>query len=242
MKKIYIPINKRFPDERPRERLIRYGADKLSSAELLGILLRVGRKGKSAVQIAQELLESYGDGVTMLGKLTLTEFVNIKGIGSAKAATILAAFELVKRANRKQKNCNKIYFKTIEDVADYFRKYYGTGTPEKFVTFYINRNYRLLGELEVSRGGSNAVVVNPQIVIKEAILRDTHILILAHNHPGGSLRPSKDDISLTNLIIDAGKLFSITLCEHVIVTEESCIGLLESATIKNPFDFQSSSE
>lgn len=219
--RIYIPLSHRPAEERPRERLLRYGADKLSSAELLAILLRVGTRGRSAVQVAQELLDNHEGSVASIEKLSPAELARICGIGNAKAAALAAAFALAKRANATPPHKGDIRLETVEDVANHFRRHYGAGSPEKFVAFYINRKYRLLGELEISRGSSNAVVVNPQRVFKEAVLRDAKAVILAHNHPSGDGAPSKRDIALTEDMRKAGKLFRIPLAEHVIVTNYS---------------------
>jgi DNA repair protein RadC len=185
----------------------------------------MGTRGRSAIQVAQDILDLHEDGVAALAKLTPQELARTKGIGPAKAATISAALALAQRVNQAPKKEHPI-LESIEDVADYFRSHYGPESPEKFVAFYINRRHRLLGELEVSRGGTNAVVVDPQRVFKEAVLRDARAIILAHNHPGGSLEPSQQDLDLTKRLEDAGKIFSIPIVEHVIVTQVSEVGLI----------------
>lgn len=228
-RKIFIPLNQRGPDEQPRERLLRHGPEKLSSTELLAILLRVGTEGRSAVQVAEDLLESQSDGVAGVRSLSPIELSQIKGIGPAKATAICAAFELATRAEADNGPSKSQYLETVEDVARYFRRHYSAGSPEKFVAFYINRKYRLLGELEVSRGGSNAVVVNPQRVFKDALLHGAKAVILAHNHPSGSLEPSKYDRELTDQLKDAGEIFAIPVVEHVIVSSEGELGILSTA-------------
>jgi DNA repair protein RadC len=226
--RIFIPLSQRTPEEQPRERLLRHGPEKLSTTELIAILVRIGTKGRSALQVAEDLLESQSDGVAGLRSLSPLELSRIKGIGPAKAAAISATFELASRAAGRADSSDRHYLETIEDVATHFRRHYGARSPEKFVAFYINRKYRLLGELEVSRGGSNAVVVNPQRVFKNAVLHDAKAIILAHNHPGGSLEPSKQDLQLTDQLQEAGKLFAIPVVEHVLVTESGEHGLLSS--------------
>ncbi len=227
--RIFIPLSQRTPEEQPRERLLRHGPEKLSATELIAILLRIGTKGRSALQVAEDLLESQADGVTGIRSLSPLELSRIKGIGPAKAAAISAAFELASRATEKTESSSHHYLESIEDVATHFRRHYGAGSPEKFVAFYINRKYKLLGEIEVSRGGSNAVVVNPQRVFKNAVLHEAKAVILAHNHPGGSLEPSKQDQSLTGQLQEAGKIFAIPVVEHVIVTESGELGMLSAA-------------
>lgn len=221
----YIRLKDRPVEEQPRERLLRHGADKLSTAELLAILVRTGTRGRSAIQVAQDILDLHEDGVAALARLTPQELARTKGIATAKATTISAALALAQRVHQSPK-ADRPTLESIESVAEHFRNRYGAAAPEKFVAFYINRRHRLLGELEVSRGGTNAVVVDPQRVFKEAVLRDARAIILAHNHPGGSLEPSQHDLDLTKRLEEAGKLFSIPIAEHVIVTEDGEAGLM----------------
>jgi DNA repair protein RadC len=221
----YIKLRDRPPEEQPRERLLRHGADKLSNPELLAILVRVGTRGRSAIQVAQDILDSHDEGVAALAKMSPHELSRIKGIGPAKAATIAAALTLAGRV-RKSPSKERTVLETIEDVADHFRRHYGAGAPEKFVAFYINKHHRLLHEKEVARGSGNAVVVDPKVIFKEAVLCDARGIILAHNHPGSSLEPSQHDHDLTVRLLEAGKIFSVPIVEHVIVTEGGERGMM----------------
>ena len=221
----YICLKDRPADEQPRERLLRHGADKLSNSELLAILVRVGTRGRSAIQVAQDILDSHEEGVGALAKMSPQELSRIKGIGPAKAATIAAALTLAGRVGHAPKKERRV-LETVEDVADYFRRRYGAENPEKFVAFYISKRHRLLHEKEIARGSGNAVVVDPKIVFKEAILCDARGIILAHNHPGGSLDPSKHDRDLTARLLEAGKIFSVPIVEHVLVTEDEAVGIM----------------
>lgn len=221
----YIRLKDRPAEEQPRERLRLHGADKLSNAELLAILLRVGTRGHSALQVAQDLLESHEEGVHGIAGMSVGEMSRVKGIGPDKATTIAAAFELVARATNRP-SAKASHLRTVEDVADYFRRHHGAGAPEKFVAFYINKRHRLLHAKEVARGSGNAVVVDPKVVFKEAVLCDARGIVLAHNHPGGSLEPSKHDQDLTARLLEAGKIFSVPIVEHVIVTEDGEAGIM----------------
>ncbi len=224
--RIYIPINRRPVEDRPREKLWKNGAEALSSAELVGILVRQGSKHHSAVQVAEDLLSGTEDGLHGLEAKHPREFLQIKGIGKANGAEILAALEIARRLRQPRPKGTVIRLETIEDVADYFRARYGAGAPEKFVAFFINRQYRLLGEVLVAQGGSNAVVVDPKRVYKEALLHDTRAVIVAHNHPGGGLEPSAEDKKLTEQLQQAGGTFSIHVAQHVIVTRDGARGIL----------------
>lgn len=221
----YVSLKNRPPSDRPRERLWQIGAEKLSNAELLAILIRTGTEGRSAIQVAEDLLSQTG-GVHQLAQLSPSEIRRTKGMGHANTAALVAALELSRRAHQPQL-AEKIYLHTTEDVACYFRRQYKASTPEKFVALFINKNHLLLGDLEVSRGGSNAVVVNPQRVFKEALLLDAKAVILAHNHPGGNVNPTPQDISLTGELQSAGELFRIPVVEHVIVTPDEHTGFAD---------------
>lgn len=222
----YIRLKDRPPDELPRERLLRHGPDKLTSAELLATMVRSGTHGRSAVQVAQDLLDAQDQGVAALAAMSPQELSRVKGIGKAKAAAIAAAFELGRRAGHRSKR-DETLLETVEDVAAHFRRHYGAGTPEKFVAFYINKRHRLLHEKEIARGSGNAVVVDPKEVFKEALLCNAKGIILAHNHPAGSLDPSKRDHELTQRLLEAGRIFSVPVVEHVIVIANGEVGLLE---------------
>ena len=144
------------------------GPDKLSNTELLAILIRTGTEGRSAIQVAEELLSQAGS-LHELSRLTPAEIRQTKGMGHANTAALAVAFELNRRMEHSDIS-DRIHFRAASDVLDYFRRHYSAGPPEKFVAFFINRNHVLLGELEASRGGSNAAVFNPQRIFKEALL------------------------------------------------------------------------
>ena len=222
----YIRLKDRSPDELPRERLLRHGVDKLTSSELLATMVRSGTPGRSAVQVAQDLLDAQEEGVAAIATMSPQELSRVKGIGKAKAAAIAAAFELGRRAGHQPKR-DEILLQTVEDVAAHFRRHYGAGAPEKFVAFYINKRHRLLHEKEIARGSGNAVVVDPKVVFKEALLCEAKGIILAHNHPAGSLDASKHDHQLTERLLEAGRIFAVPVVEHVIVVETGEVGLLE---------------
>lgn len=223
---IYIPLNRRPEEERPRERLWKHGPDKMHTAELLALLIGSGTKGRSAIQVAEDLLAQREGGLSTLARASVSELARVKGLGKARSAALAAAFELARRASTQPEAMRTVHLDTVEAVAAHFRRHYGAGAPEKFVALFVNRVHRLLGEIEVSRGGTNAVVVNPQVVFKEALLRDARAVILVHNHPGGSLQPSRHDLTLTKELQEAGHLFRIPVAEHVIVGADAALGVL----------------
>lgn len=224
----YVPLKDRPASDRPRERLWQVGPDKLSNAELLAILIRAGTEGRSAIQVAEDLLGKAGS-LNNLAGWTPVEIRRTKGMGKAKTAAVAAVFELVRRIQHPAPP-EKISLRSVEDIASFFRHHYGAGPPEKFVAFFINRNYGLIGQLEVSRGA--AAVVSPQRILREALLHDAKAIILAHNHPGGDSEPSNEDPALTAGLQAGGQVFSIPVIEHVIVTEHECFTFGEKGLLK----------
>lgn len=227
----YVPLKDRPASDRPRERLWQVGPDKLSNAELLAILIRAGTEGRSAIQVAEDLLSKAGSLHNLAG-WTPAEIRRTKGLGKAKTAAVAAAFELSRRLQHPPPP-EKTSLRSVDEVASFYRHHYGAGPPEKFVAFFINRNHGLLGQLEVSRGGSDAVVVSPQRIFREALLHDAKAIILAHNHPGGDINPSEEDVALTSGLQAGGQIFSIPVIEHVIVTEHDCSSLYEKGLLKS---------
>lgn len=225
-RRIYIPLSARPVEDRPREKLWQKGAESLSNAELLAILIRAGHTGRSAIQVADDLLASVPEGVSGLSKNHRRELLRTKGIGKANGASIAAALEIARRLNTAPCLGGSVYLETVEDVADYYRQHYMPSHVEKFVAFFITRRHRLLGETLIATGGSNAVVVDPQRVYKDALAHDAKAVILAHNHPGGGTTPSKHDSELTNRLSAAGELFAIPVVEHVIITSDSAEGMI----------------
>ena len=226
----YVPLKDRPASDRPRERLWQVGPEKLSNAELLAILIRAGTEGRSAIQVAEDLLSRAGS-LQNLSGWTSAEIRRTKGLGKAKTAAVAAAFELARRIQHPPPP-EKISLRSAEEVASFFRHHYGAGPPEKFVAFFINRNYSLIGQLEVSRGGSDAVVVSPQRIFREALLHDAKAIILAHNHPGGNVEPSEEDLALTHGLLAGGRIFSTPVIEHIIVTEHDRFSLCEKGLLK----------
>lgn len=213
----FVPINKRPAEDRPRERLLRLGAERLNTSELIAILINQGTRGRSALQVAEELLSSCPEGVSGLARRSAVEIRKTKGLGMAATARVLAGMELGRRAIQRPSD-EKTTLDTVEKVATYFRNKYRADAPEKFVALYVNGRRRLLGELEVSRGGSNAVVVDPRLILKDAFLVGAKGMILVHNHPDGSLKPSNHDVDLTRQLIEIANLCRVPVISHVVVT------------------------
>ena len=224
---IYIPLSQRSPEEQPRERLVRFGVRNLRTSELIALILRTGSSGKSALDLSDKLLQKYNDDICRVSRLDLNEIKCNEGFGTASGCALMAAFELGRRVQFSKQENTSYDLKRVSDVATLFRQEFGEEVPEKFVAFYINRRFQLLGQKLISQGGNSETVVDPRIVFKEALLLDASAVILAHNHPGNDHAPSRQDLSLTKEMVQAGQLFRIPVAEHVIVTGNGETGIID---------------
>lgn len=201
--------------QRPRERLEQQGAQALNDAELLAILLRVGVAGMSAVQMGQRLLYLF-EGLEGLQRASFTELCRIDGIGPAKAAQIKAAIELGSRLARKQPE-QRVLITSPQDVADQVQyKMSGLEQEELWVLLLDSRNHHMRTE-QLYRGSLNSSSVRPAEIFKSGIRHNAAALIIVHNHPSGDPTPSPEDIHLTRMLIDAGKMLEMPIVDHVVV-------------------------
>ncbi len=205
-------------DERPRERAIKRGLTTLSDAELLGILISKGTKEKTAIDLGRELLVKY-DSLRNLSSRSLAEYSSIKGIGNAKSVIIGAAFELSRRV-QSQKDSTKIIFLLSQVVALYYMPLMRDLKREVFKVALLDGANKLIKDITISEGTLNTSVVHPREVFRDALIEATAGVILIHNHPSGDPTPSEDDISITKQLVEAGKIFSIKVFDHVIVAKE----------------------
>ena len=206
-------------DDRPREKLLVKGAEVLSNSELIAILINNGTKDKTAVEVAQEVLRLGKDSLNELGKLSVKELMKIKGIGEAKAITIAAAMELGRR-RQSLGSREKFHFKTASDVANYLQTILRDYKHEVFAVLFLNRANKVNHFEIISEGGITGTVADPRIILKKALEEDAVSLILCHNHPSGSLKPSKQDQELTLKIKEAAKYFDINVLDHLIVGDD----------------------
>jgi DNA repair protein RadC len=206
-------------DDRPREKMVSKGAAILSNSELIAILINNGSKDKSAVDLAKEVLRLGSDNLNELGKLTLKDFQKIKGIGIAKAITIAAALELGRR-RQAAATLDKPIVKSSKDIAQYLKALLKDFTYEVFAVLFLNQANKINHFEIVSRGGITGTVADPRIILKKALEHDATSIVLSHNHPSGSLKPSKADEVLTQKIKLAAQYFDIKVIDHIIVSEE----------------------
>jgi DNA repair protein RadC len=205
-------------DDRPREKMQQKGSTALSNAELLAILINNGNKEKSALALAQDLLLLCDNNLNELHKMTIKDFVKIKGIGPAKAITIAAALELGKRRHM-EKALAKKKFERSSDVADYLKTLLQNEIKEHFVVLYFNAAINLLGHEIISHGSISQTLADPRLIFKLAMEKNATRIIVCHNHPSGSLSPSEQDKILTYKLREGGKLLQIELMDHIIVSE-----------------------
>ena len=206
-------------DDRPREKLLINGPENLSNSELLAILIHNGSKEKSAVDLAKDVLKLGKDNLNELGKLSIPDLMKIKGIGEAKAITIAAALELGRR-RQASSTLNKQLVKSSADIADYLKIKLKDYRHEVFAVLFLNRANKINHFEIVSEGGITGTVADPRIILRKALEQDAVNIILCHNHPSGSLKPSRADEQLTAKIKEAARFIDITVLDHIIVSED----------------------
>jgi DNA repair protein RadC len=204
-------------EDRPREKLVTRGIDSLSNIELLAILINTGTKGNSAIDIAKEILSKSGQNLLELSKLSLNDFLKIKGMGEKKAVTLLAALELGKR-RQLSSALEKPQINSSRDSYNILVTYFLNKNAEEFYVLFLNTNNRLVSVQSVSNGGITSTVVDSRIIFKKALeLSTVTQIIIAHNHPSGNCTPSEADKKLTQKIKEAGQFIDIKLLDHIIV-------------------------
>lgn len=206
-------------DDQPREKMMVKGKSALSNAELLAILLRTGDIGTSAVELSRSILDSVDNDLIALSNLTLDDLMQHKGIGEAKAITIMAALELGKRRRGAEANL-PTEVKDSKDSFERFLPFIDDMRQEHFLVMYLNQSNHALKVECLSNGGTTNVIADPKLIFKNALSLGATCLVLGHNHPSGNPRPSEDDRQLTKKLVAAGKLLDITVIDHIIIGNE----------------------
>lgn len=207
-------------DDRPREKLVAKGKSALSNAELLAILLRSGSTKETAVDLSKRMLSEVSDNLLELSKLSLAEFMKFKGIGEAKALSIIAALELGKRC-RVSEVAVKEKISGSRDVFEYFQNNLADNQYEEFWILLLSRANKIIKKSSISQGGIAGTVADPKKIFKTALENNASSIILCHNHPSGNIKPSEADIKLTKKLKDAGVLLDISVLDHVIVGDNT---------------------
>ena len=205
-------------DDRPREKLLNHGPSHLSDSELVAILLNHGTRDKSAIDLGKEVLQLGKNNLNELGKLAVKDLMRIKGIGAAKAITIAAALELGRR-RQASSHLQKPIVSTSRDLANYLQSLFQDHNREIFAVAFLNQSNRINHIETVSEGGITGTIADPRIILKKALEENAVSIILCHNHPSGSLKPSRQDEEITRKLKEAAKYFDIKVLDHIIVSD-----------------------
>ena len=213
-----LTINKWAEEDRPREKMASLGAEALSNAELLAILIGSGSPKESAVELMKRILADCKNNLNTLGKMSIQELCAYNGIGEAKAISILAACELGKRRQMETPE-ERPDLGTATRIYNHMHPVMQDLDVEEFWVLLMNQNYRLIKKVRISHGGITETAVDIRIIMKEAVLANATILSVCHNHPSGNLKPSSQDDDLTRGIKRACELMRIHFQDHVIITD-----------------------
>lgn len=213
----YYPISKWSEEDRPREKLMQKGKEALSNAELIAILIGSGSRSESAVDLSRRILKSAGS-LNALAKLTLAQLMEFKGIGDAKAVTIISALELGRR-RRIEKSVELVTVISSKMVFDIMQPIIGELGHEEFWVLFLNNSSKVLSKSKLSKGGITGTIVDIRLVFKLAFECGATSLILCHNHPSGNLKPSDADKQITKKIKIAGDSLDVKVLDHLIITE-----------------------
>lgn len=217
-------------DDRPREKLSLRGAQSLSDAELIAILLRTGTKGKSVITISQEIINREKN-LAQLALKNLADLKKIPGIGNDKAVTLIAAFEISRRILHQTKWFSSKKITSPQDVAEMFIPILRDEVKEVFMVVCLNSSNKVIKFEKISIGNLNSSVVHPREIFKVAIENNSAGIILIHNHPSENPEPSNEDISITKKIVEAGKIMDIPVFDHIIIAGNNYTSFVERRII-----------
>lgn len=205
-------------EDRPREKLLLNGRRHLTDAELIAILIGSGNKNETAVDLSKRILSFYENNLTKLGKASITDLSKFKGIGDAKAISIVAALELGLRRNENTDD-EVIRVTASSDVYKYMNRTFAHLNHEEFWILLLNRSNKITGKHLISKGGQAGTVADPKIIFKIALENNAANIVLCHNHPSGNLKPSEGDDKLTKNMVASGTLLGLYVVDHLIFTD-----------------------
>jgi DNA repair protein RadC len=211
-----LPIKAWSEDDRPREKLASLGRSALSDAELVAIIIGSGSRNESAVELSKRILYSIDNNLNELGKVTITDLMKFKGVGEAKAITIVAALELGRRRKEKEPKV-KPKIASSKDAFDVVFPVLSDLPHEEFWIILLKQNNQIIDTVCISRGGVSGTVADAKLIFKITLDKLASSIILCHNHPSGNLKPSKSDINLTRKLKEGGKLLDIAVLDHLII-------------------------
>jgi DNA repair protein RadC len=217
-------------EDRPREKLLQRGTESLSDAELIAILISSGTKDVTAVELARDILSSAGNNLHELGKLSIRELINFKGIGKVKALHILSALELGRRRNRTDATARQ-KITSSKDAFQCFQSLLSDLPHEEFWVLILNRSNQVIDKVRISQGGISGTVIDTRLILRSAIEKLASGLILCHNHPSGNLQPSEADKKITEKIKTAANYMEINLLDHLIIADKNYFSFADEGLI-----------
>lgn len=229
MKKL--PISQWAEDDRPREKLLLRGKGQLSKAELIAILIGSGNSNESAVDLSKRILNSVNNNLAELSKLSVNDLCKFKGIGQAKAITIVAAMEIGRRRRADDVIEKKKIIKSSNDAYDLLYADLSDKYHEEFWIILLDRANQLIKKINISEGGLSGTIADPKKIFKLALENNSSSVILAHNHPSNNLKPSDNDIKLTKTIQKAGTTLEINVLDHIIVGSDNYFSFADESII-----------
>lgn len=215
-------------EDRPREKLSTKGRRALTDAELIAILIGSGSRTESAVELSKRILHHYGNDLNKLGKASISELSKFKGIGEAKAISIIAALEVGRRRN----DAETIVPETIQFSKDAYllmRRHFIDLNHEEFWILLLNRSNKFIAKELISKGGLAGTIADPKIIFNIALQHNAAYIFMMHNHPSGNLKPSQEDIDLTKRIASAGKILDLPILDHLIITNDGYFSFADAA-------------
>jgi len=224
------PINQWAEDDRPREKLLLKGKSSLSDAELIAILISSGSREESAVDLSKRILKNTSDNLIELSKLSIAELMKFKGIGEAKAISIIAALELGKR-RRESEAMAKNKITSSRDAYEILQSDLTDLPHEEFWIMLLSNANKLIRKICISEGGYTGTVADPKKIFKLALEQNACSVVLAHNHPSDNLKPSEQDIKLTKKLVESGKFLDLKVIDHLIVGDTSYFSFADNGLI-----------
>lgn len=226
----YLAINKWAEEDRPREKLLLKGKSALSDAELIGILLGSGTKTLSAIDLAKQILNKANNNLHELARLSVKDLIKFKGIGEAKAVTIVSSLELGRRRKDVEPQ-KKPKISSSNDAYEFIKPELIDQAHEEFWIILLRRNNEVIRKEKISFGGVSGTIADPKIIFKKAIEALASGIILVHNHPSGNTRPSDQDIKLTRKLKEAGSLLEIPVFDHIIFTDHDYFSFTDNSIL-----------
>jgi len=225
-----ISIKSWAEEDRPREKLSSQGRRALTDAELIAILIGSGSRTESAVELSKRILHHYNNDLNKLAKASIAELSNFRGIGEAKAISIIAALEIGRRRGDTEEKPAE-FIRSSKDVWNLMRRHLIDLNHEEFWMILLGQSSKVLGKELVSKGGMSVTIADPKIIFRVALLNNAVGVILVHNHPSGNLKPSHEDITLTKQLSSAGRLMDIKIFDHLIITDSGFMSFADEGLL-----------